>query len=171
MRVDQVVLESLLAPELLHARHEVAQVGVHVLARHRGLGPCSEMDDARPVPHLHDARDGGVLRAGEHVDVRAHAAQLAGRLADVDVHPARLLAAGRGEGARVHGQDRDPQLHGRIRILRSGSGVGPKSRLYDSSPRRKSKTGTPRSMASRIMWASSTMPGARRACAGSKPEL
>src|SRR5213592_2764413 len=55
------------------------------------------------------AGDRRVLRAREHVHLDAHASELAGELADVHVHPARLLAPEGGERAGVDGEHRDAE--------------------------------------------------------------
>src|SRR4029077_12343950 len=166
--VDQVVRDAALPRELLDARRELAQMGVDRLARHRSLRARGQVHHAGARPQLHHPGNGRVLRAGEHVDVQPHAAELARDLAHVDVHAPRLLAAESGEGAGVHREHRDREVHRATLTLSTSSGEGPKPYLYGSSPRRKSNTGNPRSMASRITWASNTMPGASAACAGSK---
>src|SRR2546421_8210592 len=65
------------------------------------------MDDARALAQTHDLRDGGILRAREDVDGGAHARELPRQLTHVDVHAARLLAAKRGERARVDAEHGD----------------------------------------------------------------
>ena len=109
--VQEVVLDAVGEAPRLDAVHEFLEVGVDALARHRRLRPRRQVDHARAVGQTHHARDGGVLRAREHVHGRAHARQLARELAHVDVHAARLLAAERGERARVHAEHRDPEAH------------------------------------------------------------
>ena len=55
--------------------------------------------------------------------------ELAGCLANVHVHPARFLAAERGEGARVDAEHGDAKAHGVIRTRKRSWGVGPKAYL------------------------------------------
>ena len=129
VRVDEVVAEVLGLAELVDAGHELGQVLVHHLARHRPLRPGREMDHPRVVAEGHDAADARILRAGEHVHLDAHPTQLARGLAHVHVHPARLLGAQRGQRAGVDGQHRDAQVHGDTRTLRRSVGTGPKAYL------------------------------------------
>ena len=71
---------------------------------------------------------GGLFDRGKKfVDVRAHAAQLARRLADVDVHAARFLGAERGEGAGVDAEHGDAEAHVRTRMRKRSCGFGPKA--------------------------------------------
>src|SRR5206468_8308462 len=101
-----------------------------------------EVDDARAVAQGDDAGDRRVLRAREHVHLDAHASELAGELADVHVHPARLLAPEGGERAGVDGEHRDAERAARrhwILTAQTSSVTGSNSYLYRSSPRRKSK--------------------------------
>ncbi len=115
MGVDQVVPAPLLQRELLHPGRELVEVRVHRLARQRSLRARGQMHHARARPQLDHTRNGRILRAGEHIDVHAHAAELARDLAHVHVHAAGLLPAERGEGAGVHRQHRDRELHDRLR--------------------------------------------------------
>src|SRR4029450_1588585 len=130
--------------------------------------PQGDSPAARAAPH--HTRDRRILRAREDVDAHAHASELARHLADVDVHPARLLATEGGERTGVNAQHRDVQVHW-ILTAQTASGTGSNSYLYRSSPRRKSKVRRPRAIASRTSWASSTTPGDSAARAGSNPEL
>ena len=95
-----------------------------------------DVDDASPHPRGDDLRDRGVLAAGEDVHLEADPAQLPGQLADVDVHPARLLAAERGQRAGVQREQRDA-AHATV-TRKTSVGTAPKPYLYGSSPRRKS---------------------------------
>jgi hypothetical protein len=103
------------------------------LARHRRFGAGGEMNDARARRQLDDAGNRGILRACEDVDADTHPRELAGHLADVNVHPARFLGAERGQRARVHAQHRDPETHPAVlldtRTVYTGSGFGPNSYL------------------------------------------
>jgi hypothetical protein len=109
--VHEVVVDLLALPPRLHAGDELAEMPVHALARQRRLRARRQVDHARVLGQRHHARDGGVLRAREDVGGHAHPRQLARQLADVHVHPARLLAAERGERARVHAEQRDAEAH------------------------------------------------------------
>jgi hypothetical protein len=113
VRVDEVVVQRLVPAKRLDAGHELIQVAVDFLARHRGLGPGTQVDHTCALTHVHDPRNRRILGSRENVDVSAHAAQLAGRLSHVDVHAARLLAARRCQRTGVNGQHRDAKLHGR----------------------------------------------------------
>jgi hypothetical protein len=90
---------------------ELVEVLVHAHARHRRLVAGRQVDDPGALSERHHAPNRRILRAREHVDRDAHAAELAGHLADVHVHSARFLAAQRGQRARVHAQHRDVQVH------------------------------------------------------------
>src|SRR5437660_234236 len=159
VRVDQVVLGGARDAPPFHALDELVEVIVEALAGHRRLRARRQVNDTHPVGELDDARDGRVLRAREDVHLGAHATELTGDLADVHVHPARLLAAQGGERAGVNAHHRDPQAHA-ILTVKTSAGEGPNSYLYRSSPRRKSKRCMPRWMASRTRWTRSTSPGA-----------
>jgi hypothetical protein len=101
VRVDQIVGQALIERELLHPGRELLEVRVHRLAGHRGLGPRWQVHHPRARTQLDHPRDGGVLGAGEDVDVHAHPPELARDLPHVHVHAARLLAPERGQGAGV----------------------------------------------------------------------
>ena len=112
VRVDQVVVGAGSDPEGLHTVHELVEVLEHALARHGRLRAGRQVHDAHALGQRHDPRDRRVLRAREDVGLHAHARQLAGQLAHVHVHAARLLAAQRGQRTGVHAEHRDPQAHG-----------------------------------------------------------
>ena len=94
-------------------RDELVQVVVDQVLVVGLLGPGGQVDDARLVAQaIADARDGGVLRAGEYIDGQPPPAQLTCQLAHIDVHPARLLAAKGGERAGMHAEHRNaPDSH------------------------------------------------------------
>src|SRR5881397_3123061 len=143
-------------------------------SRYAWISARGEMDDARARAEGDDARDRRVLRAREHVHLDAHPTELAGELADVDVHPARLLAPERGERTRVDREHRDPERGAPPHVIftaQTSLATGSNSYLYRSSPRRKSKRRFPRSIASRIRCPSRTTPGDRVARSGWNPEL
>ena len=129
MRVDDVVIDPFGPAMRLDALDELVQVPVLHLARHGRLGARGQMDDAGAFAKLGDAGDRGILRTREDVHGDSHASELAGCLANVHVHPARFLAAERGEGARVDAEHGDAKAHGVIRTRKRSWGVGPKAYL------------------------------------------
>ena len=83
-------------------------------------GPASTCTTRAPWRERHDGGNAGRLAAREHVHRNPEPPQVAGDLADVDVHAARLLPPERGERARVHGDDGDA-LHA---TTARGAGTG-----------------------------------------------
>ena len=147
--VDEVVTRALPGAERLDARREGGQVPGHRGPRDGPGRAGGDVDDPRARPEPHDLGDRRVLAPREDVDAETQAAERARHLAHVHVHPARLLAAERGEGARVDRENGDARRgrhggrgerrHGRSRVTRRTSvGTAPKPYLYGSSPRRKS---------------------------------
>ena len=132
VRMDQVVV-AVGDPPRVRAAHEVVEVVDDALARHRGLGAGRQVDHPHARGERDHPRDRGVLGAREHVHQDAHAAELARELADVDVHPARLLAAERGQRAGVHAEHRDAEIHGdsggAMRTRHTSSATGSNSYL------------------------------------------
>ena len=57
--------------------------------------------------NMQDMRNMIILRTRENIYVNAHLAQLTRQLADIDVHPARILAAQRRERTGVIGKHCD----------------------------------------------------------------
>src|SRR5436309_1205095 len=66
-----------------------------------------DVNDARTRTQADDRRNARGLAPGEDVDLESEPPQVARDLPDVHVHAAGLLAAERGEGARVDGDEPD----------------------------------------------------------------
>lgn len=108
MAVDQVVADALIVCELKDAVHELRDVVGQFPLRQRDLGAGRHMDDAVAVAEVvQNVRDVLILRAREHVHVDAHWAEIARQVADVDVHPAGVLAAERCQRTGVIGKHGD----------------------------------------------------------------
>ena len=109
--VDQVIVDRPRDAPRLDSVDELVKVIVDAHPGHRGFVARRQVDHASALAEGHHAGDRRVLRAREDVDRHPHAAELARNLPDVHVHPARFLAAQRGQRARVHAQHRDVQVH------------------------------------------------------------
>ena len=106
--VQQRVAAAGPALERFHAVDERVEIG-HDLGRgHRSLRTRLDVHDARARAERDDLGNARGLAPREHVDLEPEPTQVARDLADVHVHPAGLLAAERGEGTRVDGDEADP---------------------------------------------------------------
>jgi len=110
MAVKKRVLGAGPVPKGHHAVGELVQVGHDLGRRHGSLRTSLDVNDARARTQGDDRRNARGLAPGEDVDLESEPPQVARDLPDVHVHPTGLLAAERGEGARVDGDEPDP-LH------------------------------------------------------------
>ncbi len=109
--VDHIIADALLVRELKDAVHELRDVICQLAFRHRNLRPCGNMDDAvAEAEVVQNVRDVLILRAREHVHVDAHLAETARQVADVNVHPAGVLAAERCQRTGVIGKHGDVHI-------------------------------------------------------------
>ena len=108
MAVQHIVLDRVGLRLRQHAIHELGQVVIDQVLVVGMLRAGGNVDHARPRPQfVADARRVGVLRAGVDINAVAAAGQLTRQVAHVDVHPARLFAAQRRQGASVDAQHGD----------------------------------------------------------------
>ena len=100
--MDDIVPDALFAGKVFDTLHELWDVIRQFLFRDRMLGTCRHMDNAVAITKLvQHMRHVIILGAREHIHVDAHLSQLPRQFADVDVHPAGILAAQRRQRASV----------------------------------------------------------------------
>src|SRR5439155_25636430 len=137
--MDEVVRADLSRNVFVELARELVEVVVDVHLRPVPDGPRFDVDHARVLAELLDARVVPLAPAREDVHLDTTLAECARDLAHVDVHAAGVATAELRERARVDREHRDAARHGSGASSRpSQRSFPPRSYLYGSSPRRRS---------------------------------
>ena len=140
--VNEIVVRPRPAAEIFEGQREAGEVGVQLRLGELRTGPERQPDQAHVRGQtVRRAACGRVARAGEDIHRMPQPSELAGELADVNTHPARVPRPERPERARVHADHGNAQ-RGRCHLLHPIQAV-PRPTGRRSIRHRTSGTGAP----------------------------
>ncbi len=103
--VDHVVLDSLFGGKLFDSLHKFGDVFCNIALALWLFGPGRDMHHAiAESQFMNHVRHVFILRAGEHIHMDSHPPQFARQIADINIHPAGILAPEGGQGTGMIGK-------------------------------------------------------------------